>query len=146
MGTMAQTFGLKVGYSDHTLGTSVAIAAVARGATVIEKHFTLDRTRPGPDHAASLEPDELTAMISGIRNVETALGHAEKTPSPVELPNRVIARRSLVAARPIRAGELLSLENLTAKRPADGLSPMALWPLLGQPATRGYDADEAIET
>ncbi|HZV85676.1 MAG TPA: N-acetylneuraminate synthase [Brevundimonas sp.] len=145
MDVMAETFGLKVGYSDHTLGTSVAIAAVARGATVIEKHFTLDRTRPGPDHAASLEPDELTAMIAAIREVETALGQAVKAPSAVELPNRAIARRSLVAARPIAAGEALSLDNLTAKRPADGLSPMAVWPLLGQPANRAYDADEAIE-
>lgn len=146
MDVMAETFGLKVGYSDHTLGTSVAIAAVARGATVIEKHFTLDRARAGPDHAASLEPQELSAMIAAIREVETALGQAVKAPAAEELPNRAIARRSLVAARPIRAGELLSLDNLTAKRPADGVSPMAVWPLLGQPATRAYDADEAIET
>lgn len=145
MDAMADAFGLKVGYSDHTLGVSVAIAAVARGATVIEKHFTLDRSRPGPDHAASLEPDELKAMIAAIRDVEMALGQTVKAPSPVELPNRAIARRSLVAARPIAAGEVLSLDNLTAKRPADGLSPMAVWPLLGQRAARAYAADEAID-
>ncbi|MEJ6788924.1 N-acetylneuraminate synthase [Brevundimonas sp. BR2-1] len=145
MDVMAETFGLPVGYSDHTLGTSVAIAAVARGATVIEKHFTLDRARPGPDHAASLEPAELAAMIAAIREVEIALGRAAKTPAPEELANRSIARRSLVAARPIAAGETLSLDNLTAKRPADGVSPMDVWPMLGRAATRAYETDEAIE-
>lgn len=145
MNLMAETFGLPVGYSDHTLGTSVAIAAVARGATVIEKHFTLDRARPGPDHAASLEPAELAAMIAAIREVEVALGRPVKEAAPEERANRAIARRSLVAARPITAGEPFSLENLTAKRPADGASPMAVWPMLGQAATRAYEADEAIE-
>lgn len=145
MDVMAETFGLPVGYSDHTLGTSVAIAAAARGATVIEKHFTLDRGRPGPDHAASLEPAELTAMIAAIRDVEIALGRPVKAPAPEELPNRAIARRSLVAARPIAAGEPLSLDNLTAKRPADGVSPMEVWPMLGRAAARAYEADEAIE-
>lgn len=144
MDVMAQTFGLPVGYSDHTLGTNVAIAAVARGATVIEKHFTLDRSRPGPDHAASLEPAELAAMIAAIRDVEVALGRAVKAPAPEELANRMIARRSLVAARPIAAGELLSLDNLTAKRPAEGVSPMDIWPMLGRPAARAYEADEAF--
>lgn len=145
MDAMAEAFGLPVGYSDHTLGTAVAIAAVARGATVIEKHFTLDCTRPGPDHAASLEPAELAAMIAAIRDVEVALGRAIKQAAPEEAANRAIARRSLVAARPIAAGEVFSLENLTAKRPADALSPMSIWPLIGQPAGRDYDPDEAIE-
>jgi N-acetylneuraminate synthase len=145
MDLMAETFGLPVGYSDHTLGTAVAIAAAARGATVIEKHFTLDRTRPGPDHAASLEPDELAGMIAAIRAVETALGEARKGPAPEELANRAIARRSLVAARSIAVGETFSLDNLTAKRPADGLSPMAIWPLLGQASPRAYSEDEAVE-
>ena len=144
MDLMRETFGLPVGYSDHTRGTSVAIAAAARGATVIEKHFTLDRGRPGPDHAASLEPDELAAMVAAIREVETALGDARKEPAPEETANRGIARRSLVAARPIAAGEPFSLDNLTAKRPADGLSPMQVWPLLGRRATRDWAEDEAI--
>lgn len=145
MDLMRDAFGLPVGYSDHTLGTTVAIAAAARGATVIEKHFTLDRARPGPDHAASLEPGELAAMIAAIRDVETALGEPRKAPAPEEVGNRAIARRSLVAARPIAAGEPFSLDNLTAKRPADGLSPMAIWPLLGRPSPRDWAEDEAIE-
>ena len=145
MDLMAGTFGLRVGYSDHTLGTTVAVAAAARGAVVIEKHFTLDRSRPGPDHAASLEPGELAAMIAAIRDVETALGLARKEPAAEEIANRAIARRSLVATRPIAAGEPFSLDNLTAKRPADGLSPMAIWPLLGRPSLRAYDEDEAVE-
>lgn len=145
MDVMAEAFGLPVGYSDHTLGPTVAIAAVARGATVIEKHFTLDRARSGPDHAASLEPDELAVMIAAIRDVEAALGRAEKIAGPEEAANRTIARRSLVAARAIAAGEILSLDNLAAKRPADGLSPMAAWAMVGRPAKRAYAADEAIE-
>lgn len=145
MDLMRDTFGLPVGYSDHTLGTTVAIAAAARGATVIEKHFTLDRARPGPDHAASLEPGELAALIAAIQDVETALGEPRKAPAPEEMANRAIARRSLVAARPIAAGEPFSLDNLTAKRPADGLSPMAIWPLLGRPSPRAWAEDEAIE-
>lgn len=145
MDVMSDAFGLPVGYSDHTLGATVAIGAVARGATVIEKHFTLDRTRPGPDHAASLEPAELGAMIAAIRDVEIALGRAVKEPAPEEAANRAIARRSLVAARPIAAGEVFTLDNLTAKRPADALSPMAVWPLIGGVAGRAYDSDEAIE-
>lgn len=146
MDLMRETFGLPVGYSDHTLGTTVAIAAAARGATVIEKHFTLDSTRPGPDHAASLEPDELAGMVAAIREVAAALGEARKAAAGEEIANRAIVRRSLVAARPIAAGEAFSLDNLTAKRPADGLSPMAIWPLLGRPTSRAYAADEAIES
>jgi N-acetylneuraminate synthase len=146
MVTMAETFGLPVGYSDHTLGVTVPTAAVALGARVIEKHFTLDRNRPGPDHAASLIPDELAAMVRAIRETEAALGSPEKAPTAVEAPNRLVARRSLVAARPISAGETFSADNLTAKRPADGLSPMAQWGLMGRPASRAYAADDAIES
>ncbi|MDZ4390664.1 MAG: N-acetylneuraminate synthase [Gemmatimonadales bacterium] len=144
MDTMAAAFGLPVGYSDHTLGTSVTIAAVARGATVIEKHFTLDRDMDGPDHAASLEPRELNFMVDAIRVVESALGSPLKGPSPEELPNRMIARRSVVAARAVTLGESISLDMLTAKRPADGLSPMDSWSLVGRISDRNYDLDDAI--
>jgi len=142
---MGETFGLPVGYSDHTLGVTVPIAAVARGATVIEKHFTLDRTRIGPDHAASLEPEELAAMVRGVRDVEAALGSSHKQVTAAEAGNRPIARRALVAARPIAAGEPFSLDNLTAKRPAAGRSPMTVWSLIGCPAGRAYAEDEAID-
>lgn len=145
MTTMAETFGLKVGYSDHSLGQMVAIAAVARGAGVIEKHFTLSRTRPGPDHPASLEPDELAAMVRTIRDVEIALGQSTKAPAPAEMGNLAIARRSLVAARPIRRGEILTPDAITAKRPADGLSPMHQWALLDTAAQRDYAPDDALE-
>lgn len=145
MTTLADAFGLRVGYSDHTLGLTVPVAAVARGATVIEKHFTLSRDREGPDHAASLEPHELAQMVAAIRDVETALGSPEKAPATDELGNREIARRSLVAARAIATGEVLDDDNVTAKRPADGLSPMEWWALAGRPASRAYAPDEAIE-
>lgn len=145
MDSMARAFGLRVGYSDHTLGTAVSVAAVARGATVIEKHFTLDRGQDGPDHAASLEPTELADLVRDVRIVEAALGSPLKGPDPVEIPNRWIARRSLVAARPIAAGAVLTAEDLTAKRPADGLSPMRAWDLIGRTADRDYDSDEALE-
>ncbi len=143
--TLAAAFGVPVGYSDHTLGIEVALAAVARGATVIEKHFTLDRTLPGPDHAASLEPAELSALVAGIRTIERALGGPLKAPVPDELGNRAVARRSIVAARPIRRGEALTLEALAFKRPGNGISPMEIWGLLGRPAARDYQVDEAIE-
>lgn len=146
MDTLRAAFGLPVGYSDHTSGISIPIAAAARGACIIEKHFTLDRTLPGPDHPASLEPGELHAMITGIRQVEIALGHGRKEPALSELKNRPIARKALVAARPIRAGESFTVDNITAKRPAEGLSPMQYWELLGRSAARDYAADEAIDT
>lgn len=145
MGTMARAFGLPVGYSDHTLGIEMSIAAVARGATVIEKHFTLDRTLPGPDHAASLEPDELKRMVSAIRHVEAGLGDARKLPVLAERPNRVVARRSIVARRPIAAGEVFALDMLDWKRPGTGLSPMDIWSLLGRKALHDYAADEQVE-
>ncbi len=145
MDTMASEFGLRVGYSDHTLGYEVALAAVARGAAVIEKHFTLDRALPGPDHAASLEPDELRRMIAGIRNIERALGDGRKVPAAQELRNRAVARRSLVAARAIPKGEAFVAESLACKRPGHGVSPMAYWDVLGRRAPRDFALDELIE-
>ena len=145
MDTLSDAFGLPVGYSDHTRGISIAIAAAARGAVVVEKHFTLDRSLPGPDHKASLEPDELTAMIDAIRTVEPALGDGEKRPTTSEQPNMAVARKSLVAARDIRAGEPFTEESLTAKRPGTGISPMEYWDWLGRPANRDYPADALIE-
>jgi N,N'-diacetyllegionaminate synthase len=139
------SFGVQVGYSDHTLGIEVAVAAVALGAGVIEKHFTLDREMPGPDHKASLEPAELAAMVAAIRNVEQALGDGVKRPSASELPNRAVARKSLVAARAIRKGEPFSAANVAAKRPGTGLSPMKFDDVLGRPAPRDFLADELIE-
>ena len=145
MDTMATAFGLPVGYSDHTLGIEVSIAAVARGATIIEKHFTLDRALPGPDHAASLVPAELRQLVTAIRNVECALGTRLKAAAPQEVGNRPVARRSVVAARAIRRGEILSADALAFKRPGHGVSPMDYWSLLGHPAARDYAADELIE-
>lgn len=145
MDTMAAAFGLPVGLSDHTPGYAVPIAAVARGATVIEKHFTLDRELPGPDHKASLEPDELKAMVEGIRQVSMALGDGQKRPAAAEWANRTIARRSLVAAAPVKAGEPWTLENLTCKRPGSGISPWRYWEYLGKPASRDYGQDELLE-
>lgn len=144
MDTMAAAFGLPVGYSDHTLGIEVSLAAVARGAVVIEKHFTLDRAMPGPDHAASLEPTELAQLVTAIRNVRSALGSPLKMPTGSEQINRGIARRSLVAARHIRAGEIFSADMLAAKRPGTGISPMRLWDVVGRAAARDYRPDELI--
>jgi len=137
--------GIKVGYSDHTSGIEVPIAAVAMGASVIEKHFTLDRTLPGPDHSASLEPDELKAMVLGIRNIERALGDGRKVASPSEAPNIAIVRKSIIAARAISEGELFSEENLTTKRPGGGLSPIQWDSTIGRNARRAFVADEMIE-
>jgi len=145
MDTLREAFGVAVGLSDHTCGIAVALAAAARGASVVEKHFTLDRRLPGPDHQASLEPGELHAMVEGIRAVEQALGDAVKRPVAGELANRTVTRKSLVAARAIRQGERFSADNLTAKRPADGCSPMAYWDLLDRTASRQYDADATID-
>lgn len=146
MATMASAFGLPVGYSDHTLGIEVSLAAVARGATIIEKHFTLDRNLPGPDHAASLEPDELMQMVRSIRNIELALGSAIKSPAAVEMPNRAVARRSVVAAHPIKQGTLFGPGSFAMKRPGTGISPIDAWGLMGRPAMRDFDTDELIET
>ncbi|CAG1015725.1 partial N-acetylneuraminate synthase, partial [Anaerolineae bacterium] len=138
MDTLRSAFGLPVGYSDHTEGIAVPIAAVARGAVIIEKHFTLDRNLPGPDHKASLEPTELKQLVAAIRIVERALGSGRKHPRPSELKNINVARKSLVASRTITAGESFAAENLAVKRPANGLSPMQYWDLLNRKARRDF--------
>ncbi len=138
-------FGVKVGYSDHTKGIEVPIAAVALGAEVIEKHFTLDRTLPGPDHKASLEPNELKAMVDAIRNIEQALGDGQKHVSASEERNMAIARKSIVAAKDIKKGEFLTEENLTTKRPGSGISPMRWEEVIGTKAIRDFAEDELIE-
>lgn len=143
--TLERECGCAVGYSDHTQGIEVPIAAVAMGATVIEKHFTLDRNMDGPDHKASLEPDELKAMVSAIRNVEKAMGNGNKVPSPSEMANIAVARKSIIAAKDIRAGEIFSEENLTTKRPGTGINPMRWNEVLGQKAKRDFAEDELIE-
>ena len=143
--TLREAFGVKVGYSDHTSGIEVAIAAVALGAVVIEKHVTLDRNLPGPDHRASLEPAELQAMVAAIRNVERALGDGIKRVTPSESKNRLVARKSLVASRPIRSGEAFSGDNLATRRPGTGLSPMRWDEVIGRRAPRDFAAGEAIE-
>lgn len=144
MATLHVAFGLPVGLSDHTQGIAVPLAAVALGAAVIEKHFTLDRNLPGPDHKASLEPDELKSMVKAIRNIEAAMGNGQKVPMPSELKNRDIARKNLVAAKPIHAGETFSAANLTVKRSGKGLSPMTYWKLIGEKSKKDYDKDEII--
>ena len=137
-------FGVAVGYSDHTQGIEVAIAAVAMGATVIEKHFTLDRNLPGPDHKASLEPAELNAMVAAIRNIEVALGDGIKRLTTSEARNRPVVRKSLVASRAITSGALFTAENITAKRPATGISPMRWDEVIGKTALRDFGPDELI--
>lgn len=144
MGTMQEAFGLPVGYSDHTPGIAIPIAAVSRGAAIIEKHFTLDRSLPGPDHKASLEPRELKEMVRAIRQVELALGYPLKTPALSEIKNIAIVRKSLVATQNIRQGMIFSSENLDAKRPGNGISPMCYWDLLGKVAEKDYQPDELI--
>lgn len=145
MDTLARAFGLPVGYSDHTPGIAVSVAAAARGASVIEKHFTLDSGLPGPDHRASLEPAAMRTMIAAIRDAVAALGEAHKGPADPEFEIRTAARKSLVAARRIERGAPLQAADLTAKRPAGGVSPMEYWSLLGRPAARAYDPDDPIE-
>lgn len=145
MQTIAREFGVQVGYSDHTQGIEVAVAAVALGATIIEKHFTLDRSLPGPDHKASLEPGQLAAMVVAIRNIEQAMGDGVKSPSPNEARNLPIVRKSLVAIRPIQAGEPFSTQNIGAKRPGTGISPMRIDDVIGKPAPRNFAPDELIE-
>ena len=143
--SIRQAFGLPVGYSDHTDGIVIPIAAVAMGATVIEKHLTLNRSMEGPDHRASLEPDQFAAMVKGIRAVEQALGDGIKRPMPSEIPNILVARKSIVAAQKINAGELFSSDNISVKRPGTGISPMYWDELIDRPATRSYDPDELID-
>lgn len=146
MQTMRAKFNLPVGFSDHTSGIAIPVAAAALGATVIEKHFTLDRSLPGPDHSASLEPAELKTMVKFVRNSVAALGRPEKTPAPSELKNIPIVRRSLVAALSIRRGETIDMSMLDAKRPGTGLSPMRVFDIVGTKAKRDYAPDEAIES
>lgn len=143
--TLKQCFGVRVGYSDHTKGVEVPIAAVAMGAEIIEKHFTLDRTLPGPDHVASLEPKELKAMTVAIRHIEKAVGTGVKKVTASEQKNIAIARKSIIAARNIKAGELFTDENLTAKRPGSGISPMRWDDVVGETAKRNFMEDELIE-
>lgn len=145
MDTLASAFGLDVGYSDHTEGCLIPVAAVARGARVIEKHFTLDRTLPGPDHKASLEPDELKQMVSDIRSLEQALGDSCKAPQVSEWDTRKAARQQVIAARKIAAGTVFSREDLSTARCGHGLPPTALWELVGQRSARSYQAGEIVE-
>lgn len=143
--TLKESLQLPVGYSDHTLGIEVPIAAVAMGATVIEKHFTLDKTMKGPDHKASLEPDELIAMVKAIRHIQEALGDGQKIAASSEVKNMDIARKSIIAKTSIKKGELLTEENLTVKRPGNGISPMKWFEVIGRMAVRDFDEDEMIE-
>jgi N,N'-diacetyllegionaminate synthase len=143
--TMLKNFDLPVGYSDHTMGIEIPIAAVAMGATIIEKHFTLDRNLDGPDHNASLEPNELKAMVGAIRHLEKALGDGVKQPAESEKKNISIARKSIVAERKITKGELFTEENLTVKRPGNGVSPMKWFEILGKKAVKNFEEDELIE-
>ena len=144
MATMREAFGLPVGFSDHTQGIHIPVAAVALGASVVEKHFTLDRNLPGPDHRASLEPSELAAMITAIRDIEQAMGDGRKVPAKEEMANAPIARRSLVTLKPVRRGEVFTADNLGVKRPGSGVPPTRYWDFLGKPSDRDYAADEMI--
>lgn len=143
--TLRETFGLETGYSDHTKGIEVAIAAVALGCTVIEKHFTLDKNMEGPDHKASLEPKELCEMVNAIRNIEKAMGSKDKKPSVSELKNISVARKSIVAKTNIKAGDVFSEENITVKRPGNGISPMRWFEIIGKTADRDYKEDDLIK-
>lgn len=145
MVTLQERFKTPVGYSDHTLGIDVPIAAVAMGASVIEKHFTLDKTMEGPDHKASLEPEELKAMVSAIRNIELSMGNGVKEPVFSEIPNMAVARKSIVAKRSIQKGEIYTKDNITTKRPGNGISPMRWHDVIGNAANRDYREDELIE-
>ena len=144
MDTMRSSFELPVGLSDHTMGIAVAIAAAARGAVVLEKHFTLSRDLPGPDQKASLEPHELKELVQSVRIVTKALGSPAKVPAFAELGNRKVIRKGLVASRPIKQGELLTEQNIIAKRPENGISPMSYWDLLGTEAPRSFEKDESL--
>lgn len=145
MDTLSHAFGLPVGLSDHSEGIHIPIAAVARGAQVIEKHFTVSRGLPGPDHKSSIEPAELRRMVNEIRDVEAALGTGRKLPAPIEIANRKVARKVLVARRPIAAGEVFHENNITTKRSVGGVSPAGYWSLLGKKALRDYVEDESID-
>lgn len=143
--TLKNEFGVKVGYSDHTDSILIPAVAVAEGAEIIEKHFTLDKTMDGPDHKASLEPEQLREMIKNIRTIEKALGDGVKRPSKSELPNRIVARKSIVAKKMIKKGDIFTVDNLTVKRPGNGISPMSWYEILGKVAIKDYKKDELIE-
>lgn len=143
--TIKEEFNVQVGYSDHTKGIEVPIAAVALGATVIEKHFTLNRNMEGPDHKASLEPDELKEMVASIRHIESALGDGKKQPAESEKKNMAVARKSIIAKQNIKAGEIFTKEKLTVKRPGDGISPMRWFEVIGKVASRDFEEDELLE-
>jgi sialic acid synthase SpsE len=145
MKSIFEAFEVPVGYSDHTLGTTVPVAAVALGAKVIEKHFTIDKTLVGPDHIASLNPKELKTMVNQIRELELALGSSIKSPAESEIKNTRIARKSIVASRDIEKGEIFSLSNLTVKRPANGISPINIWNFIGKTSSRKYKKDDMLE-
>lgn len=145
MCSLRDEFGLKVGYSDHTVGKEVSIAAVAMGAQVIEKHFTLDKNMDGPDHKASSDPNEFRDMVISIRTIEKALGNGIKTPQNVELKNRMVARKSIVAAKDIKKGQIISKDMLAVKRPGTGISPMRLYDIVGRNAIRDFKKDELIQ-
>lgn len=142
--SMRERFNLPIGYSDHTAGINVPIAAVSKGATIIEKHFTLSRSMEGPDHKASIEPDELAQMVLNIRATELALGNSDKTPTQSELKNKVVARKSIVASTPIKRGEPLTTENLTILRPGSGISPTKYYDILGSVAVKDFDEGDLI--
>lgn len=144
MHTMREAFAVRCGYSDHTVGDAACLGAVALGAVVIEKHVTLDRNLPGPDHQASIEPADLKRLIDGIRTVEAAMGDGVKKPMPAEIPNMAVARKSIIAAKPIAKGERITAEHVTVKRPGTGRSPFDLWDVIGTVAARSYDVDEPI--
>jgi N-acetylneuraminate synthase len=144
MDTIANAFKLPVGYSDHSAGINIPIAAVAREAKIIEKHFTLDQNMEGPDHKASLEPEQLKAMIDGIRNIELALGDGLKGPRPSEIKNKSVARKSLVADQVIKKGAVFSKDNMTSKRPGSGQNPINYWNLLGDKAKKEYQVGDLI--
>lgn len=144
MDTMVASFGLEIGYSDHTEGDAIAIAAVARGATIIEKHFTLDRTMQGPDHAASIEPDGMARLVSSIRNIERALGDGRKLPGTAEIANRIVARKSLHVVRDLPAGHVLKLEDMAVKRPGTGLTGFDLWDTVGRRLGRELATDDPV--
>jgi N-acetylneuraminate synthase len=144
MNTLKSAFGLQIGYSDHTLGIVVPIAAVARGAVVIEKHFTLDRKLPGPDHQASLEPAELKEMVTAIRQIEKAIGNSIKSPTQVELKNKDVIRKSIIASKEIKIGENFSRDNIVIKRPGTGISPMFYWDMIGRKSDKNFKEDEVV--
>jgi N,N'-diacetyllegionaminate synthase len=145
MKSMADFFGLKVGYSDHTMGIEVPIAAVALGASVIEKHITVDKKFSGPDHRASIEPNEFEAMVKSIRNIQSSLGDNQKFPTKSELKNKIFVRKSIVAGSDIKKGEVFSEKNLTVKRPGKGICPMRWDEIIGVVANKNYEKDELIQ-